>query len=110
MQATLGPATATDDEAELPSSLTLAPNYPNPFNPSTTITFGLPQQASVRITVFDVTGRQVMTLPMGQVQAGAAQTVQLDASRLASGVYFYQVVAQTATRTSTKMGEMTLLK
>lgn len=76
-----------------PSEFALDQNYPNPFNPTTTITYRLPAQMNVRVTVFDVLGRRVATLADGLQEAGT-QTLSWDASRLASGLYFYRVVAE----------------
>lgn len=85
-------AEITPNEEELPRDVRLAQNYPNPFNPSTTIAYELPQQADVRLQVFDMAGRQVAELVNGQVQAGR-HNVQFDASSLASGVYMYRLQA-----------------
>ena len=74
-------------------------NYPNPFNPSTTISYDLPTDSKVTLKVFDVLGREVATLVNGFVEAGSHQAV-FNATRLASGVYFYrlQAGAYSATR------------
>ena len=77
---------------DLPSEITLWQNFPNPFNPTTTIRFGLPQEERVQIDVFDVLGRRVTTLAGGDFPAGI-HTVQFDARRYASGVYFVRMVA-----------------
>jgi hypothetical protein len=81
---------ATEQERQLPAQVLLEPNYPNPFNPVTTIQFALPGSSKVDVRVFDMLGRQVATLANGQYQAGWHQ-VRFDASTLASGVYFYQL-------------------
>jgi len=73
---------------ELPDAFALHPNYPNPFNPTTTIRFDVKAPTRVRLTVYDVQGRKLATL----VDAGYTPgrfAVTLDASRWASGVYFY---------------------
>jgi len=70
----------------------LEPNYPNPFNPSTTISFSVPEEALVRITVFDVIGRKVSVLT-NQAYAPGAHELVWDASAYASGVYFYRMEA-----------------
>jgi hypothetical protein len=80
------------EEKEVPTSFALLQNYPNPFNPSTTIQYGLPIDAKVTLIVYDVLGRQVVTLVEGQVSAGMHDVV-VDASNLASGMYFYRIVA-----------------
>jgi hypothetical protein len=95
---------------ELPTEFTLNGNYPNPFNPSTSISFDLPQSADVEIQVIDMIGRQVMTLSPATISAGANRTVQIDASRLASGTYFYRVIARMESRTAIETGRMMLVK
>jgi len=77
---------------EIPSSVELLQNYPNPFNPSTTIRFSLPQREHVTLKLFDVLGREIVTLVDEELNAGE-HTVVLDAKSLASGVYFYQLRA-----------------
>jgi hypothetical protein len=71
---------------EIPATLSLRQNFPNPFNPTTTIRFELPTASSVTLVVYDVLGREVSTLVNGSTQAGIHDVV-LDANRLASGVY-----------------------
>jgi len=95
---------------ELPTEFTLNGNYPNPFNPSTSISFDLPQSADVEIQVIDMIGRQVMTMSPATISAGANRTVQIDASRLASGTYFYRVIARMESRTAIETGRMMLVK
>jgi hypothetical protein len=67
-------------------------NYPNPFNPSTTITYDLAERSFVRLRVFDMLGRQVAILVDEEKSAGT-HTVTFDASKLPSGVYFYRIDA-----------------
>lgn len=69
-----------------PGEFMLFPNFPNPFNPSTNITFSLPKQAKVQIRVFDTLGRDVATISNQQYLAGM-HTVTFNASGLPSGVY-----------------------
>jgi hypothetical protein len=76
----------------LPSEFSLSQNYPNPFNPVTIIRYGLPKECQVNVTVHDVLGKRVMTLVDANQDAGWHQ-VNLDASRLATGVYFYRIEA-----------------
>ena len=76
----------------------LEQNYPNPFNPATTIAFSLKQRARVRIDVFDVTGALVRTLLDDSRDAGAYSDIRWDGHdrngrAVASGVYFYKLVA-----------------
>ena len=76
--------------AELPTEFGLEANYPNPFNPSTTIRFSLPESAQVRLVVLDVLGRQIRVLLDGTRQAGAYE-VLFDANDLPSGMYLYRL-------------------
>ena len=77
----------------IPSSFILEQNYPNPFNPSTVIKYGVPHEAHVSLKLYDVLGREVMTLVDGLVRAGFHE-VSLDASGLSSGVYYYRLQAR----------------
>ncbi|TVR28200.1 MAG: T9SS C-terminal target domain-containing protein [Balneolaceae bacterium] len=76
------------DEAILETSID--PNYPNPFNPATTIRYRIAQQTEVVMDVYDVAGRRVARL-VNSVQQPGAYTVQFDGSGLASGVYFLRL-------------------
>lgn len=88
---TIGRLTSTDSEKpDVPESSKLLPNYPNPFNPSTTIPFELAQNGSVQIRVYDLTGRLLATLANGDFPAGY-HDVPFDASRLGSGIYFVRM-------------------
>ncbi|MFK7845404.1 MAG: T9SS type A sorting domain-containing protein [Rhodothermales bacterium] len=95
---------------ERPDSFELRGNYPNPFNPSTIIQFDLPQAADVNIVVFDLLGREAMRLSAGALTAGTSHAVLLDASALSSGVYLYQVRAETASQVLVETGRMILMK
>ena len=77
-----------------PTGFALSENYPNPFNPSTTIRYQLPVASNVSIKVFDVLGREVATLINEYKNAGTG-FIQFDASRyqLGSGVFFYRIQA-----------------
>ena len=78
---------------ELPESFVLKAAYPNPFNPTTTVTYGLPAAAEVRITATDLLGRQVATLVAGDMKAAGYHTVQFNADGLASGTYLIRMEA-----------------
>ena len=105
----LGTLTA-NEAAELPQAFALKGNYPNPFNPSTTISLDLPASAEVSIEVVDLLGRRVMLLPAQAISAGANRSVQVDAAALASGTYLYRVTAKMANATKVATGRMTLVK
>jgi hypothetical protein len=78
--------------AEVPESFHLGQNYPNPFNPTTMIRYDLPTDAHVSLKVYDVLGREILTLVERDETAGQHQVV-LNASGLSSGVYFYRLRA-----------------
>ncbi len=99
-----------DPAAELPEDFTLNGNYPNPFNPSTSISFDLPVTSDVRISVVDVLGREVLVVPNQTIQAGSNRQVQLNASSLASGLYVYRVEVRANDVLTVKAGTMTLVK
>lgn len=101
---------SNDDESALPEAFTLSGNYPNPFNPTTSIQFDLPEAATVRINIIDMLGRVVMNVPAQDFQAGSGHSIQVDASTIASGIYVYQVVAQGSKQTYTDTSTMTLIK
>ena len=87
----------TTGTPEIPAGLALAQNAPNPFNPATRITFALPRDAHVELTVHDLRGRLVRTLSSGGMTAGAHE-VRFDGNgddgrRLASGTYIYRLKA-----------------
>ncbi|HEX9005665.1 MAG TPA: T9SS type A sorting domain-containing protein, partial [Bacteroidota bacterium] len=76
----------------VPQAFGLAPNYPNPFNPGTTIRFFLPAPSNVALRIYDLLGREVDVAFEGPVAAGTHE-VQWNARNLASGVYFYRLEA-----------------
>lgn len=80
-----------------PSAFQLAPAFPNPFNPTTTIRFSLERSAVAELAVFDLTGARVATLVQGLV-AGGEHDVVFDASSLSSGVYIATLSAEGATQ------------
>jgi hypothetical protein len=78
-------------EIGIPAKFNLSQNYPNPFNPVTKINFDLPKDANVKITVFDISGREIRTL-VKEFKTAGYYTVQFDASGISSGVYFYRLM------------------
>lgn len=70
-------------------SYELAQNFPNPFNPTTTIRFSVQQLEQASVKVFDITGREVATLFNDVAAPGQVYNVQFNATGLASGIYFY---------------------
>jgi len=77
---------------EMPEAFALYSNYPNPFNPSTTIEYDLPQLSNVELKVYDMLGNEVQTLVSGERPAGKYR-VQFSSAGLPSGLYFYRLRA-----------------
>jgi hypothetical protein len=75
-----------------PASYELFQNYPNPFNPTTTLSYQLSEASRVTLKVYDILGREVVTLIDEQEDAGYYQK-PFNARRLASGIYFSQLIA-----------------
>ncbi len=67
-------------------------NYPNPFNPTTTIGYTLSERTDVLITIYDLLGKEITTL-VSEIQDAGFKSVQWNATNVASGVYFYQITA-----------------
>ncbi len=82
----------------IPSHFGLAQNYPNPFNPTTRFNYALPGDAHVLLKIYNVIGQTVATL-VDEFQHAGFKSVSYDASRLPSGIYFYQLQAGTYTET-----------
>ena len=101
---------ASDVLDALPETFTLKGNYPNPFNPSTQLVFDMPQAGQVSVEVYDMLGRNVMSIPVQDVAAGAGRHMVIDASSLASGTYLYHLRVEMASQSTTKVGRMTLIK
>jgi len=75
-----------------PDHFQLYQNYPNPFNPKTIIKYNLQMSNHISLTVYDISGRKIKTL-INQQQIIGQHSVTFDASRLASGIYVYELVA-----------------
>lgn len=73
----------------------LEQNYPNPFNASTIVRYSIPEEAEVTIKVFDITGKEIETL-VNTKQAAGTHSVGFRKSDIASGTYFYRLIARTA--------------
>ena len=97
----------------------MADNFPNPFNPATTIQYALPHAADVELTVYNVVGQPVRTL-VAEHQSAGRYAVEWDATddsghRLSSGMYFYRLQASTRAQPGTgkdfrEVKKMLLLK
>jgi hypothetical protein len=96
MDRSLSIKTGTTGVQPLPSAVpehfALSQNYPNPFNPSTKITFAVPAEGFVALTVYDVLGREVAALVRQEMSAGS-YTVDFDAANLAGGLYLARLTS-----------------
>jgi hypothetical protein len=84
--------------AAIPNEVKLLSAYPNPFNPSTTISFSIPTEQKVTLTIFDVLGQEVVILVDGVLPAGQ-HSLQWQAKNMASGIYLYQLRVNSITIT-----------
>ena len=94
-----------ENEEEAPSALDIRGNYPNPFNPTTTIEFSIAEPSVVTLDVFNVSAQKVATLVNGRLTIGK-HTAVFDGSHCASGLYFYRITSQGMSET----GKMMLVK
>lgn len=83
--------TSVEEPENIPSGFYLKQNFPNPFNPSTTIEFNVSETAFITLKIYDALGREVETLISDEVSPGL-HSVKWNAGTAASGVYFYQIV------------------
>jgi subtilisin-like proprotein convertase family protein len=81
------------DYVILPGDFSLVKNYPNPFNPKTRIVFNVPKPAIIKITIYDITGKEVRTILNEMRPPRLEDFVDFDATNFASGVYFYTMTA-----------------
>jgi len=98
------------EDTEIPNAFALQGNYPNPFNPSTHVTFDVAGQAAVSIDVFDSLGRRVLSVPNEMFVAGMGQSIEINASALPSGSYIYRVRVEMVQSTHVSSGMMTVMK
>jgi len=75
------------------STYSLSNNYPNPFNPSTTIKYQIPELSFVTLKLYDVLGNEITTLVNKEKSVGSYE-VDFNASSLPSGIYFYRIQAE----------------
>lgn len=90
----------------IPNTFTLSQNYPNPFNPSTKIKYSVPKQSLVKLTVYDLLGREVAVLVNDIQQRGNYEAV-FNASNFASGIYIYKIEAR---QVGSSTGDFTMAK
>ncbi len=100
----------------VPENFILASNYPNPFNPNTTIRYGLPESSDVSVIVYDITGREIIQLVDSRVPAGDRRVVwngrDQHGNPVASGLYIYRLVAKSnqTKQVFTQSNKMVLMK
>jgi hypothetical protein len=92
-----------------PGNFSLTQNYPNPSNPNSKINFELPVTVKVNIKIYDILGREVMTL-LDETREADYYTVEFDGSNLASGVYFYRIFAEGEGQKFTRTLKMLIVK
>lgn len=90
------------ENSDIPDDFALNPNYPNPFNPSTMLSYDLPKASNVTLSVYNSLGQLVATLINEKVQAGK-HSLYFDASHLQSGIYYYRITADKFTSTRKMM-------
>ncbi|MCH8496016.1 MAG: T9SS type A sorting domain-containing protein [Balneolales bacterium] len=100
-----GTNTSMEAISDMPSEVKLAQNFPNPFNPTTRISYELPAESQVRLAVYDLLGRQVAVLVNDRMSPGE-HSVNFNAASLSSGVYIYRLEASGVVLTQ----KMTLVK
>ena len=77
---------------QTPEDYFLAQNYPNPFNPATKIDLSVPKAGNVKLSVYDITGKEITILRNGYLNSGV-YTIEFNAGNLSSGVHFYRIEA-----------------
>jgi hypothetical protein len=87
-----GVITAVGNNNTIPDKYELMQNYPNPFNPVTAIRFTIPKEQLVKLSIYDITGKEVAVL-VNEVKRAGSYLVEFNAGNLASGVYFYKLTA-----------------
>lgn len=96
------PTGVSSDRSLMATEYRLDQNFPNPFNPATTITFSLPQSGLTTLKVFDILGKEVRTV-VNEHRSAGSYTVPFNASELPSGVYFYTLRSGNYTQTKKMM-------
>ncbi len=84
--------------SEIPEKFSLSQNYPNPFNPMTNVKFQMPNDAFVRLIVYDIQGKEAAVLVNEKLEAGT-YSVNFNAAGLSSGIYFYKLITAGYTET-----------
>ena len=110
----LEPEVSTDDMSVIPSTIKLHGNYPNPFNPSTTIAYSLNKDSKVTLEIYNIKGQKVKTLTDEQQSAGYHTVMWYGKDNsdkaAASGLYFYKMTSEGNSGDYTSTKKMILLK
>lgn len=97
-------------EVGIPSKFDLSQNYPNPFNPVTKIDFSLPVDSRVIISIFDITGREIIRLLNNEHKSAGWYTIEFNAFSISSGTYFYRISAESLSANFISTRKMTFIK
>ncbi len=84
--------TAIENRTQIPEKIVLSQNWPNPFNPTTTIQYYLKTNSPVYLSIFDISGKEIVKL-VNEIQSAGEHSIKLDASGWASGIYYYKLKA-----------------
>jgi hypothetical protein len=84
------PTDVNERPSQQPANYALHQNYPNPFNPRTTIVFEIPRETQAQLTLYNLFGQEIRILAQERFSSGS-HSIQVDASTLPSGVYFYTI-------------------
>lgn len=90
---TITPTVGIHNQSGTPIEFALEQNYPNPFNPVTVLSYAIPKLSNVTLKIYDVSGREVAILINNQLKTEGYYSLEFDASKLASGIYYYGIEA-----------------
>jgi hypothetical protein len=102
---TIGLALDVKGDKTVPTKFVLNHNYPNPFNPVTTIQYELPSLSKVTLKIFNLLGQEIRTL-VDETQEPGVKNVKVNADNLSSGVYFYRLEAQSVSNVGKSFREV----
>ncbi|MFA6025055.1 MAG: T9SS type A sorting domain-containing protein, partial [Ignavibacteriaceae bacterium] len=84
------PVRIKDEKSKTPNSFSLEQNYPNPFNPNTKISYTVPNESHVKLSVFNLLG-ELVSMPVNEIKQTGNYTIDFNAGNLNSGIYFYRI-------------------
>jgi flagellar hook assembly protein FlgD len=96
-------------QPQVPDKFALSQNYPDPFNPSTTILYQLPQAGHVTLRVYNILGQEVATL-VDEIQDAGYKSIEWNGRTVASGTYFYRMIATSGETTFLETRKMMIVK